>query len=68
MIYQIFIFILYNIQEENKMENEKKCPRNLTTEEIKLEFGNDDGYECNNCPNLLYSHGLILCGLISGDK
>ncbi len=50
------------------MENEKKCPRNLTTEEIKLEFGNDDGYECNNCPNLLYSHGLILCGLISGDK
>lgn len=50
------------------MENEKKCPRNLTVEEIKLEFGNDDGDKCNNCPNLLYAHGLILCGLVSGDK
>ena len=45
------------------------CKKNLTPEEIFMEFGKDDDLgECNNCPNLEYCNGIISCKLIKEDK
>lgn len=45
-----------------------QCKKNLTIEEICMEFGLDDDLgECNNCPNLKYCNGLLSCKLVEED-
>ena len=41
------------------------CPKNLTQNEIFMEFGKDDDMgKCNSCPNLSYKCGMMTCKLI----
>ena len=40
----------------------ESCKKNLTPEEIFMEFGKDDDMgDCNSCPNLEYRNGTMTC-------
>ena len=42
-----------------------ECPKNLTQEEIFMEFGkSDDMGACNECSNLKYSNGVMSCKIL----
>lgn len=47
------------------------CKKNLSKEEIFLEFGKDDDMgACNGCDNLTYSGGMMTCKVLeeSGEN
>ena len=47
----------------------ESCKKNLTPEQIFMEFGKDDNLgDCNSCPNLEYSNGIMTCKLIKGGN
>ena len=45
------------------------CKKNLSPEQIFMEFGKDDDMgECNKCSNLEYSDGIMTCKLMKGSN
>lgn len=45
------------------------CIKNLTKEEIIMEFGKDEIMKsCNKCNNLIYSSGIMTCKLINESE
>ena len=46
----------------------EECKKNLTPQEIFMEFGKDDMGACNGCPNLEYKGGMMTCKLIEEGK
>lgn len=50
------------------MQNET-CKKNLSKEEIFMEFGKDDNgmSECKKCPNLTYEDGIMTCELLKKE-
>lgn len=56
------------LKEVIRMSN---CKKNLSKEEIFLEFGKDDDMgACNGCDNLTYSGGMMTCKVLeeSGEN
>jgi hypothetical protein len=37
------------------------CKKNLSKEQIFMEFGKDEMDTCNECPNLIYKNGIMTC-------
>lgn len=45
------------------------CKKNLSPEQIFMEFGRDDDMgACNGCSNLEYSKGIMTCKLMKGEN
>ena len=44
-----------------------ECPKNLTKEQILRELSKDDIGTCNECPNLIYKNGMLVCVKASDD-
>ena len=56
------------IERRSYIMNEE-CKKNLTPQEIFMEFGKDDDMgACNRCPNLEYKGGMMTCKLIEEGK
>lgn len=46
-----------------------ECKKNLSKDEIIMEFGKDDDMgACNSCPNLVYQGGLMTCKKMSEEE
>lgn len=46
-----------------------KCKKNLSREEIFMEFGKDDNMrDCNSCDNATYECGMLTCKLLNESK
>lgn len=46
-----------------------ECKKNLSKDEIIMEFGKDDDLgKCAGCDNLMYKNGIITCKLIEKEN